>query len=413
MKRLLSLLLAVLFLASASVALAADTIDLEFWIISSRKEITESLVADFMAVNPDITVTPVIQATLDHRRNLMVAASSQTMPDAWFIWGGTIGGFYSENGLSYDLADYAAAHNWDEKFSAAALNLSTLNGQLAGYPAAMNAIGVFYRKDIFEANGIAVPTTFEEFEQACATLKAVGIVPIGTGGLGGYHVMRLTEALIEMYAGSELHDKLNSLEEPWTNEAVVKAFTKLKEFSDLGYFPEGYVTQDPEAAKMLLYAGMTAMQIEGQYMESNFVADEQDRDLYGYFKLPLSEEGNRMSAFVEMWQFNKNLTDEELEAALKFADFYFSPESVAKYGAKLKQPIPRTDNILPADFRFVPLVLADADEYGTFTIGDQALVPEVAALLFAAQDNIGLGLEDPATAAATMQAGIEAYLANK
>ena len=39
-----------------------------------------------------------------------------------------------------------------------------------------------------------------------------------------------------------------------------------------------------------------------------------------------------MSAFAEMTQFNANLTDEELDACVKFMDYYYDDENVSNYG---------------------------------------------------------------------------------
>ena len=110
----------------------------------------------------------------------------------------------------------------DEKFTQTSMDLCTLDGKLSGYPTSYNVLGVYYRKDIFEENGIAVPTTFEEFEAACAKLKENGITPISTAGLNGWHTMRFVELLIEHYAGSELHDKMNTFDESYDNDAVYR-----------------------------------------------------------------------------------------------------------------------------------------------------------------------------------------------
>lgn len=42
--------------------------------------------------------------------------------------------------------------------------------------------GMFYNKKIFQQNGIAVPTTWQELTAACDALKAKGLVPIGIAG---------------------------------------------------------------------------------------------------------------------------------------------------------------------------------------------------------------------------------------
>ena len=54
----------------------------------------------------------------------------------------------------------------------------TIGGKQWGIPYTYYQWGVYYRKDLFTANGISVPKTWDDFVAACATLKAAGITPI-------------------------------------------------------------------------------------------------------------------------------------------------------------------------------------------------------------------------------------------
>jgi len=417
MKRILSILLCgammLGILSSCSIAAEKKKIELSYWTLSSRLQLTESVVKDFEAANPDIKIKFTFNSTDGHKQNLKIAASSKTMPSMWFNWGGSLGSFYPENGLTYDLTNYAKEKGWKDLFVPSSLQLATFNNQLSGYPTSINMLGIFYRKDIFQKLGIKVPQTFEEFEQLMATIKKNGIIPLSTGGKFGWHVMRLVEALIEMYAGADQHTKLSALDADWTSEGVVKAFEKFKEYTDKGYFPDGFVTLDPNEVKLLMYSGKAAMQIEGPWANNNFYADKQDASLYGYFKIPLSDKGNRMSAFIEMIQFNSKLSKEELEAAVRFVDFIYSPQMVEKYGPMIKQPLPYLNNKLPAKLKLVPDMVKDMNKYGTYTISDQALPQEIANKLFEAQDSIATGKMSPKDAATFMQKAVETYKATK
>jgi raffinose/stachyose/melibiose transport system substrate-binding protein len=381
---------------------------ISFMTLTSNQDAISSAIKEYEQQNPNVEIKASFNSTDDQKKNLKIAASSKTLPDIWRNWGGSLGSYYPENGLSYDLTEYAKAHNWEDKFVPAALELATLDGQLAGYPFVINALGIFYRKDMFEKYNIAVPQTFDDFEKAMETLKNNGITPISTAGKYGWHVMRLWEELLEMYCGSETHDKLLTLDADWSQEGVVKSFTKLKEWIDKGYFPEGYLTADPNDTKLLLYQDKAAMGIEGPWFESNsLIADGQDVSKYGFFKMPLIEDANRMSGFIEMIQFNADLSDEKLDQCMNFVEFMYSPETVEKY--QLQQPLPYKDNKLPDNLVLVPQVVDAMNEYGTFTITDQALPQEVVNKLFEALDSIGLDKMTPEEAAQFMQQAVEEY----
>ena len=141
-----------------------EATEISFWTLSTRQEAVEPAIERFNAENPDIVVSASYYDTDGIKDACKVAASSNTLPNMWFNWGGALGSFYTENGLTYDLTEFAAANGWSDKFLESALGLCTFDGQLAGYPTSFNVLGTYYRKDIFEQNGITEPTTFEEFE---------------------------------------------------------------------------------------------------------------------------------------------------------------------------------------------------------------------------------------------------------
>ncbi len=408
-KKALAIALAGTMVMGMGVSASAAT-EVTFWTLATRQEAVEPIVEAFNEANEDVHVTASFYDTDGLKDACKVAASSDTLPSMWFNWGGSLGQFYVDNGKTYDLTEYAEANGWYDTFSEGALNLCTLSGQLSGYPTSYNVLGIYYNKSIFEECGIEVPTTFEEIEAAAATLKENGYVPFETGGLNGWHVMRLVELLVEHYAGAELHDKMNSFEESWDNEAVVQAFAKYKEWVDAGYFPDGFLTADPNDTLMGMGSGTSAMCTEGQWYDGRMLQNDVDVSNYGVFAFP-SGGTNRMSAFAEMTQFNANLTEEELDACVKFMDYYYGDECVAEYSQYFNFPLPKTGSTAPADQLNVDGMIAMSNENGTFTITDQAFPTEVADVLFNAQDAIANDQMTPEEGAANIQAAIEAYLA--
>ncbi len=408
-KKVMAAALAGTMVVGAATSVSAAT-ELTFWTLSTRQEAVDPIVEAFNAENEDINVTVSYYDTDGIKDACKVSASSDSLPSMWFNWGGSLGQFYVDNGKTYDLTEYAEANGWNDTYSAGALNLCTLGGQLCGYPTSYNVLGVYYNKSIFVECGIEVPTTFDEFEAACATLKESGYTPMAAAGLNGWHVMRWVELLVEHYAGTELHDKMNSFEESWDNEAVVQALAKYKEWVDAGYFPDGFLTADPNDTIMSFGSGECAMDLQGQWYDGNILQNELDINNYGAFAFP-SGESNRMSAFAEMTQFNKNLSDEELDACVKFMDYYYSQENIDAYGQYYNLPLPKDGAKAPADQVNVDGMIETSNTNGTFTITDQAFPTEVADVLFNAQDAIANGEMTPEEGAANIQAAIEAYQA--
>lgn len=387
-----------------------EPVELTFWYLSTRGN-SQAICDAWNEANPDIQVKLALYDTDGIKDACKTAAQSNSMPSMWFNWGGALGQYYVDNGLTYDLTQYAADHDWENTLNAGALALTNLSGQISGYPTSYNVIGMFYRKDIFEQYGIEVPTTMEEFDQVCATLKENGVTPISTAGLNGWHPMRLIEQFIEYYAGTETHDSLQALTESWENEAVVKGLAKYQEYCEKGYFPDGFVTASPDDTKMAIEIGSCAMDIQGQWYDGTVNADGFDASNLGWFPFPNGT--NRMSAFAEMTQFNANLTDEELEAAILFTETWFSDAVANTYPDDFNLPLPYAGATL-ADTEHQPHVMEMLDyssENGTFTITDQGLPSECADVLFSGQDGIANGEMTPEEVAANVQAAIEAYKA--
>ena len=152
------------------------------------------------------------------------------------------------------------------------------------------------------------------------------------------------------------------------------------------------------------------MDLQGQWYDGQLIQNELDVNEYGVFAFP-SGESNRMSSFAEMTQFNKNLSDEELDACVKFMDYYYSDDSVDQYGEYYNLPLPKQGKKAPADQVNVDGMLETSNTNGTFTITDQAFPTEVADVLFNAQDAVANGEMTAEEAAANIQKAIEEYQA--
>ena len=401
--------------ASSEETAAGDTeMEITYWTIAgNRPAHIETAIEMYKDVEPGIKVNLVVNATDDQKKNLKISAASNSMPSMWFNWGGSLGSFYPENGISYNLNDYAESHGFSDMYNADAIEMCTFDGQLSGVPEAMAMFGVFYSKPMFEKAGITtLPATHEEFEDVLAKLKESGVIPIASGGKSGWQPFRLVEFLMEKNLGAEKHDQLLNMDsEIWLDDGITQSFQEFKSYVDAGYFPEGFVTQDPADSKNLVYNGLAAILIDGPSIESLVHADGQNPDDYDWFSLPLSDTTNRMTSFVQMAQFSSQLTEEELDAAIKFQQFCFSPEVIAAAGPTVPQYVPRNDNVLGEDMKMIDKMVEALDENGGFLITDQALPQEVVARMFEVQDAVIAGQMTPEEVGPAMKEFCDNYIA--
>lgn len=398
-------LLAVLIFFVFSVVVvngASEKVKINFWTLNSQVDLTKKVIADFMAANPNIEVALTLNGTDDHKKNLKIAASSDTLPDLWYNWGGSLASFYSENGLTLDLTAYAKQHKWSQKFMPAALNMCKFNGQLSGMPMDISGIGIYYNKQMFAKYKIKVPKTFAQLETAMKILKANGITPISTAGKNGWLVMRINEALLEHFAGPQLHDKLASLETSWNDPRVVKMYAKFKEWNEKGYFPQGFITLDPNGDKLALYADQAAMVVRESAFDTTVTIDKQDNKKYGWFPFPTDQKPIRISSYVHMLQFSKKSSPAAQAAALKFAEFFYSDTEIRKYVNGYNYPLALNSAKPPIEVPNVPAIAQTLNKNGSWLISDQALPQEIINCFFQTQDAVIIGSMTPEQAAKAM-----------
>lgn len=386
-----------------------ENVDLTIWLLANKQEAIEQAISDFNAEHENITITPSYYDVNGIKDACKVAAQSDALPSMWFNWSGTLGEYYVENGVTYDLTQYATDNNWSDYFTSSGLEMCTMDDKLSGYPINVATMGIFYNKSIFEQYDIQIPTTFEEFENVCATLKENGVTPFCIGGLGGYQPMRLVEQFIEYYAGEEEHNKLNSLEDSWENDAVVKALDKFKEFNDNGYFADGFITQDPNDTLFSLATGVGAMTLEVQNYDATILSNELDPNDFGWFAVPNGT--GRVAATAGMIQYNADLSDKEVDACTEFLDYFFNSKYTDEYSSAFSLPLPVNEFKMPENQPHVAEMIDWASEHGTFGTTDSVFPSEVADVLFDGQESLISGNSTAEEVAANIENAIEAYKA--
>lgn len=384
-------------------------VSIALWTLSgSGWEWVVEAVEQFQSENPDIEVVHSAYAVDPLKENLKVAASSKTMPDIWFTWGGSLGSFYPENGLALDLSKIAEEHNYAEIYNKAALDMSTFNGKLYGIPMRLNALSMWYTKEAYEATNLQPPATFAEFEEQLEILKNAGYIPLAFGSKGGWHTMRLAELLIEHYGGPELHDQLLSLSASWDNEAVIQTFAKLKEYTDKEYFPKGYVSLDPEEAQNLMYQKKAAIINEGTWFDSSIITSGFDVNDFGVFKFPTEQSPVRPSVFAEMLQISADASPEKQAAAIKLGEYLTSVKVINQFVDVYGSPATLNVNTSEANPHMKEILDSASD--GAFQIMDQALPQQLIQKWFEAQDRVALGDWTPQQAAQEMDKAVQEYV---
>jgi raffinose/stachyose/melibiose transport system substrate-binding protein len=379
----------------------AEDITLHFW-TNSANPVYKDIFADFEKANPGVHVEFTPYSTNQFLQNVQVAATNQTLPDVLFEGlGATLAHQFIDNGRIMNLDAAAKAGNWDKQFLPLAVDLLKWKGSWWEVPYTALGMGIFYRKDIFDKYGIAVPTTFEEFEAAAAKLKENGVTPISIGGKGSWMTMRFTDGLIENFGGPEAHDALYTPQGDWNSPAVIRAFTVLKDWTDKGYFTKGFLSVDPGTNYVSWFQGKAAMVFEGPWEDSVIIGQKQDMSKFGFFPFPTTGKP-RLSAFAQGWMVAQNT--EHPEEALKLATFLSSTANLSKYADRLDGPFANVDVPPPANQPNQQAIKKLMADWQFYLPTDQRFPQEVVNAFFEHQDAVVAGTETPEQAAAAIQA---------
>jgi raffinose/stachyose/melibiose transport system substrate-binding protein len=113
-------------------------------------------------------------------------------------------------GLLMDLSDQPFVKNYD---AATIQDAGTYNGKV--YEINLGRVsysGIYYNKDLFAANNVTVPTTWDELVAACETFKSANIPCMTAGGKDGWPIFVGAYGLI----GSIYPDQAALVEGLWT-----------------------------------------------------------------------------------------------------------------------------------------------------------------------------------------------------
>ncbi len=244
----------------------------------------QAAIDGFEAENPDVTVT---WNLFDHEgyktsiRNFLTADA----PDVANWYAGNRMLPYVNAGLFEPVDDVWAENGLNESLASAAGSM-TIDGKKWGVPYTYYHWGVYYRKDIFEKLGIAVPTNWAEFLAAGKTLNDNGITPITIGTKYLWTAAGVFDYLNLRTNGYDFHMALTRGEIPWTDARVRATMAKWKELLDANFFLKNHAAYSWQEALPPMVRGEAAMYIMGNFAVAPLREAGLTDDQLGFFPFP-------------------------------------------------------------------------------------------------------------------------------
>jgi len=222
----------------------------------------------------------------------------------------------------------AAPADWDwNDFMKANVKATTENGKIVSIPLVNEFEALFYRKDLFEAAKIKVPTTFDELEAAAKTLndpskEVYGIVSRGNMGAA---VTQFSSYLYG-FGGDFIKDGKCVYDSPEAVKATQYYGKLLK-----NYGPPGVINMSWPQAVALFSSGKAAMYTDASVMLAQMIdpAKSKVADKIGIAMFPSGPAGQK-PYMITSWALAISDKSKNKDAAWEFIKWSTSKENMTK-----------------------------------------------------------------------------------
>jgi glucose/mannose transport system substrate-binding protein len=247
-----------------------------YWTAGGEAEGLNALEDVFRQQHPGIDiVNAVIAGGAGVNANAVLATRMQggDPPDTFQIHGGAeLIDNWVKTGFMQPITDIYDQLGLNDKFPAGIVDLVSYEGEPYAVPVNVHRNGVLWlNKAIMDAQGIAVPTTWDEFFAAADQLKAAGITPLALGDKNAWPALNLFEQILLSTLGPADYRGIWAGDVPWTDDRVTTALETMSRVLD--YVNDDHATLTWDQAAGLLVSGDAAMNVMGDWAKGYFTAN--------------------------------------------------------------------------------------------------------------------------------------------
>lgn len=371
--------------------------EITFWhYMSEDKEgkFVKQAVEEFNNSQNEIYVTAEYLPRKELMKQYTIGVVSGELPDCGMV-DNPDHNSYASMGVFEDITDLY--NSWpDANFMEGSINSCYYEGKLYGLPWGNNCLGLFYNREILDAAGVKVPTTWSELEDACEklttdTVKGLAISAIGSEE-GTFQYMPWL-----LSSGGSVTDL--------TSEGSKESMSFLYKLIDKGYISRECVNWTQADAEKQFASGQAAMMINGPWQFSGLEEDAPGLD-YRVAKVPKADNGTYASVLG-----GENVAicaGANVDASWKFLTWITSKEKSQEICKSIGRFSPRSDVDIQVMFADDPLNSVFAEVMPSAqSRGPSPDWPEISTAIYTAQQEVFTGQKDVETAMADAQAKID------
>ena len=320
----------VLALSSTLLAgVARADVEIEYWqyFFEARVTAMDTLIENFEAANPGITVKTNQFPYADYRTKVAAAIPAGEGPDVVQLFYGWLNDYVDAELIQPLPTDAFPIETIDEEFFPMVQAMKR-DGQYMALPTAVRSLALFYNERLFDKAGIEKPpATLDELVEVAKKLTvrdgAGNLTQVGlTSGMTAQDHHWWREVLLRQFGGQPYSEDLTTV--AYDSDAGRKALEWYVALDQVHGVTDSTFMDEPQAA---FKAGRAGMHIDGSF---RIGALNDTRGLkWGVAELPAGPDGTQ-SNYSSYWvnAVTSKATGEKLDAALKFMAYITSDEAM-------------------------------------------------------------------------------------
>ena len=196
---------------------------------------------------------------------------SGNAPTAVQLKGPAIQEWYEE-GVLADISAVADAEGWAKVLPASIAGHMMCEGTWCAAPVNVHRVDwIWANADVLEANGIAMPTTWDEFNAAAEKLQSAGIIPLAHGGQAWQDATVFEAVALGILGAEGFRKAFVELDEATlTSPEMVAVFDQMRIMR--GFVDPNFPGRDWNLATAMVMNGEAAFQIMGDWAKGEFLA---------------------------------------------------------------------------------------------------------------------------------------------
>lgn len=308
---------------------ARADVEIEYWqyFFEARVTAMDTLIENFEAANPGITVKTNQFPYADYRTKVAAAIPAGEGPDVVQLFYGWLNDYVDAQLIQPLPTDAFPVETIDEEFFPMVQAMKR-DGQYMALPTAVRSLALFYNERLFDKAGIEnPPATLDELVETAKKLTvrdgAGNLTQVGlTSGMTAQDHHWWREVLLRQFGGEPYSDDLTTVS--YDSDAGRKALEWYVALDQEHGVTDSTFMDEPQAA---FKAGRAGMHIDGSF---RIGALNDTRGLkWGVAELPAGPDGTQ-SNYSSYWvnAVTSKATGEKYDAALKFMAYITSDEAM-------------------------------------------------------------------------------------